>query len=195
MTPNEAIGPSRLGRPSARTMLPTFAAPSGERSMAVRPEPSTLSTAMSEPGSRPAMVALSSRPSARTTVRLSSRSMTWSEVTMTPSADQTTPLAGKRRRALTRTVDAPARSTAAASASERSARTGEMVSGIGEAPRIGDSSVPRRGDAARRPGGELGTGRLGRIGVGATALARTTHVVFCVRVCAICWGVAPQTVL
>jgi hypothetical protein len=53
----------------------------------------------------------------------SSRSITWSDVTITPSFDHATPLAGMRRRALTITVEAAHLRDAFASASESSVRT------------------------------------------------------------------------
>ena len=75
------------------------------------------------PGSRPTIVAPTVRPSGRPTVTSSSRSRTWSAVRIRPPGAQTTPLAPQRRRASTRTMDAPAWATAPARASEKAPST------------------------------------------------------------------------
>src|SRR5574341_779825 len=119
--PRLASIPSGDGRPSASAICPRRAG-LFVGSATVAAARSSLSTAKSEPASRPATRAGISVPSARVTVISSSRSITWSAVRMR-SAAYAIPLAGMRRRAFTSTVALPVFSAASASASESSTNT------------------------------------------------------------------------
>src|SRR5258707_9428763 len=57
-----------------------------------------------------------------------SRSTTWLAVTITPSSDQTRPLAPRRRRASTRTTPASAAATVSTNAADRAFRTSAIES-------------------------------------------------------------------
>src|SRR5690349_16013338 len=117
-TPQLARGPS----PTARTMLPAWTALESPIRAAGTSPASTLSTARSTVGSRPARVAETERPSGRVRVMSSSVCTVWSAVTTRPGR-QCTPVEPIRRRAVTPKMLRLVCCTAAASPFERVTRS------------------------------------------------------------------------
>src|SRR5215510_8085946 len=145
-TPQLTRGPS----PTASTMWPACTAlESPIRATGTSPA-STLSTARSTVGSRPARVAETDPPSGRVSTMSSSVCTVWSAVTTRPGR-QCTPVEPVRRRAVTPKMLWLVCCTAAASPLERATR-----SFMGP-PRVEDRSLP-----ACPPGRIVGIAQMGR---------------------------------
>src|SRR3989441_7304176 len=122
----------RPGRESARTRCPTLIPEGSAQEGTASPPVASRNAATSVVGSRPTRVAGVVEPSGRPTSIPSSPSTEWLAATITPSADQTTPLPGVRLDS-TRTTLVPPRSTTSARSFESPLAISVMSSNLGGA--------------------------------------------------------------